>query len=73
VDKAFWVSFAKHFDTDGNGAINRVEFGAMIGAIHPTLTEQQISEMVPALPPPFRTSPLFLSSPIPPLTLTWIL
>eukprot|EP00026_Physarum_polycephalum_P006051 Phypoly_transcript_06091.p1 GENE.Phypoly_transcript_06091~~Phypoly_transcript_06091.p1 ORF type:complete len:515 (+),score=90.29 Phypoly_transcript_06091:274-1818(+) len=45
VDKAFWFSFCKHFDTDGNGAINRIEFGAMIGAIHPTLTEPQITEM----------------------------
>lgn len=46
MDREFWASFAKHFDTDGSGAINRVEFGAMIGAIHPSLTEDDISEMV---------------------------
>ena len=51
VDRAFWSAFARHFDMDGSGSINRIEFGAMIGAIHPSLTEEQISEMVPLLLP----------------------
>lgn len=45
VETAFWTAFAKHFDTDDSGTINRIEFGAMIGAIHTKVTEAEINEM----------------------------
>jgi phosphatidylserine decarboxylase len=45
VEFAFWSAFAKHFDTDGSGTINRIEFSAMLGSIHTQLTEAEITHM----------------------------
>ncbi len=50
MEVAFWSAFAQHFDTDGSGSINRIEFGAMLGSIHTKLTEEELDEMVPNPP-----------------------
>jgi len=45
VEEAFWLGFAKHFDTDNNGVISRTEFGGLATSIHTDLTDEEVDEL----------------------------
>ena len=50
LKKAFWKKLAENFDSNGNKALDKLEFGGMLDTLNAEVAPEKIEELVWALP-----------------------